>query len=257
MKRRPGLDTRKAPGQVARAGRKMREQVILQSVAPFFEEIEKLGYDVHATSDFDEIERLVQQTGRAGQTPMMSVERLDFTRRDAFWTFLMKDGEAIGGAGVKFVDLGDETFPTYLQRTSRAQYGREDDAIAKFAQPLVDTLAGKLIYIGELEFRRELRGNLRLVMAFGKVLQGLSALKWANFDWMYAIVPEAHLKFDHLYGFFTTIPDALTWVEPVPEGRLNSHAFLAVEGRHIEHLFKVAARRLKDRNSQASSQTPA
>ncbi len=235
----------------------MREQVILQSVAPFFEEIEKLGYEVHATSDFDEIERLVAQTGRANQTPMMSISRLDFTRSQAFWAFLMKDGEAIGGSGVKYIDLEGEDFTAYLQRTSRAQYGRESDPIAEFARPLADTLRGRLIYIGELELRAQCRGSLRLVAAFGKVLQGLAALKWASFDWMYAIVPEAHLKFDHLYGFSLTIPDALTWAEPVPEGRLNSHAFLAVEGRHIEHLFKVAARRLKDRSFQGSSQKPA
>ncbi|UYV38159.1 hypothetical protein N4R57_03455 [Rhodobacteraceae bacterium D3-12] len=234
----------------------MREQVILQSVAPFFEEIEKLGYDVHATSDFEEIQRLVAQTGRAQQTPMMSIERLDFTRKDAFWAFLMKDGEAIGGAGVKYTDLESEPFTEYLQRTSRAQYGRESDPIASFAPPLSDMLKGKLVYIGELEFRTGTRGNLKLLAAFGKVLQGLATLKWPQFDWMYAIIPEEHLKFDHLYGFFVTVPDALTWAEPVPAGRLNSHAFLAIEGRHIEHLFKVAGRRTRLRNYQARGQKP-
>lgn len=234
----------------------MREQVILQSVAPFFEEIEKLGYDVHATSDFEEIERLVAQTGRAAQTPMMSVERLDFTRKEAFWAFLMKDGEAIGGAGVKYVDLEGEDFTAYLQRTSRAQYGRDSDPIAAFAPPLKDMLSGRLVYIGELEFRSGIRGNLKLVSAFGKVLQGLAALKWPHFDWMYAIIPEEHMKFDHLYGFFLTIPDALKWAEPVPTGRLNSHAFLAIEGKHIEHLFKVAARRLRNRRYPEHAQKP-
>ena len=234
----------------------MREQVILQSVAPFFEEIEKLGYDVHATSDFDEIERLVAQTGRAAQTPMMSVARLDFTRREAFWTFLMKDGEAIGGAGVKYIDLEGEEFTAYLQRTSRAQYGRETDPIAAFAPPLVDTLKGRLAYIGELEFRRELRGNLRLLEAFVKVLQGLSSLKWPKLDWIYAIIPEEHLKFAHLYSFTTTIPDALTWAAPVPAGRLDTHAFLALEGRHMPHILRSACARLKRKRSKELSRKP-
>ena len=234
----------------------MREQVILQSVAPFFEEIEKLGYDVHATSDFDEIDQLVPQTGRARQTPMMSPARLDFTRREAFWAFLMKDGEAIGGAGVKYVDLEGEAFTDYLQRTSRAQYDRDSDPIASFAAPVADLINGRLIYIGELEFRRELRGNLRLLEAFVKVLQGLAALKWPKFDWIYAIIPEEHLKFAHLYSFTVTIPDALTWVEPVPAGRLDSHAILALEGRHVGHVLKSAQARLKRKRSKELSQKP-
>lgn len=233
----------------------MREQVILQSVAPFFEEIEKLGYDVHATSDFEEIQRLVTQTGRAQQTPMMSVERLDFTRKEAFWAFLMKDGEAIGGAGVKYVDLEGEAFTDYLQRTSRAQYGRDGDPIAGFAPPLSDMLNGKLVYIGELEFQSGTRGNLKLLEAFVKVLQGLAALKWQKFDWMYAIIPEEHLKFAHLYSFIVTIPDALVWAEPVPQGRLSSHAFLAMEGRHIVHVLKSAKDRLTRKRLKELSRT--
>jgi hypothetical protein len=234
----------------------MREQVILQSVAPFFEEIEKLGYDVHATSDFDEIEKLVAQTGRAAQTPMMSVERLDFTRKDAFWAFLMKDGEAIGGAGVKYVDLEGEAFTTYMQRTSRAQYERDENPIAEFAGPVTDMLQGRLVYIGELEFRASHRGNLRLLEAFVKVLQGLSALKWAGFDRMYAIIPEEHLRFAHLYSFTVTIPDALKWHDPVPKGRLDSHAFLVLEGRHLGHVLASARARLKRKRSKELSRKP-
>lgn len=231
----------------------MREQVILQSVAPFFEEIEKLGYDVHATSDFDEIERLVAQTGRAAQTPMMSVARLDFTRREAFWTFLMKDGEAIGGAGVKYIDLEGEEFTAYLQRTSRAQYGRDSDPIAAFAPPVADYFGGRIIYFAELEFSSDHRGGLKLLEAFVRVVQGMAALKWPDFDWMYAFIPQEHLKFDYLYGCTLTIPDALTWAEPVPEGRLNSHVIVAFEGRHAEYLFSSARRRLRQRVSGSRS----
>lgn len=234
----------------------MREQVILQSVAPFFEEVEKLGYDVLATSDFEEVGRLVAQTGRQKQTPMMSLERLDFTRKDAFWAFLMKDGEAVGGAGVKYIDLEGEAFTSYLQRTSKAQYGCDSDPIKSFAPPLLDMLSGRLIYIGELEFSSGMRGNLKLLEAFVKVLQGLAALKWQGFDWMYAIIPEEHLKFAHLYSFPTTIPDALTWADPAPLGRLDTHAFLAMEGRHIEHVLKSANGRLRRKRLKALSQKP-
>ncbi|MEZ5714156.1 MAG: hypothetical protein R3D85_02630 [Paracoccaceae bacterium] len=222
----------------------MREQDIIQSVAPFFEEIERMGYEVEATSDFDRIAGIVPQTGRKKQTPMMSIDRLDFARSDAFWLILYKDGVPVGAAGAKYVDLEDESFADYLQRTSRAQYSRESDPIARVSAPIRDLFRGRMIYLGELEFLREHRGNLRLLEAFVKVLQGLAAVKWRGFDWIYAIIPEEHLKFAYLYGFLITVPDGISWAEPVPDGRLDSHAFLATEGRHIGHMFKTAKERL-------------
>ncbi len=235
----------------------MREQDIIQSVAPFFEEIERMGYEVEATSDFERVAKIVPETGRLRQTPMMSVSRLDFTRHDAFWLILFKDGTPVGAAGAKYVDLEDESFADYLQRTSRAQYEREDDPIAAIAAPIRDNFRGRLIYLGELEFIREHRGNLRMLEAFVKVLQGLAAVKWRGFDWMYAIIPEEHLKFAYLYGFVLTIPDGITWAAPAPAGRLDSHAFIATEGRHMPHMFRSARDRLKRKRAREPSQKPA
>lgn len=231
----------------------MREQDIIQAVAPFFEEIERMGYQVEATSDFERIMHIVPQTGRKKQTPMMSIPRLDFTRSEAFWLVLLKDGVPVGAAGAKYIDLEDESFFDYLQRTSKAQYGRADNPITKIAAPLHDMFRGRIIYLGELEFLDAHRGNLRLLEAFVKVLQGLAAVKWRGFDWIYAIVPEEHLKIAYLYGFLTTIPDGITWADPVPEGRLNTHAFVATEGRHASHMFRTAKERLLRRRCRESS----
>ncbi len=234
----------------------MREDEILQAVVPFYAEIERLGYSVRASTDFDEIQRLVLQTGRAKQTPMMSISRNDFTADRAFWLFLYKGDEVVGGVAAKYDRLSGESFTSYLRRTSREQYGRDSDPIAHIARPVEDLIQGNIVYIGELEFRSDHRGRLSLLETFAKLIQGLVALKWSDFDWMYAIVPEDHLKFDHVYGFFVTIPDAITWKTPLPEGRLNSHAILAVEGRHIEHLLVSALARFKRRRNREGLQKP-
>ncbi|WP_137701661.1 hypothetical protein [Marimonas lutisalis] len=231
----------------------MREEQILRSVAPFYEEIERLGYDVRASTDFDEIQRLVAKTGRAKQTPMMSIPRNDFTSQRAFWLFLYKDGEVVGGIAAKYDQLGEESFSSYMRRTSREQYGRDTDPIERIAKPVEDLIGGNVVYIGELEFHPDHRGRLILLEAVGKVMQGLAAVKWSDFDWMYAIIPEEHLKFDHIYGFTLTVPDAFTWTAPEPPGRLNTHALLAVEGRHLEHLMVSAAARLRRNRSRADA----
>lgn len=221
----------------------MREDAILRAVGPFYSEIERLGYTVQATTDFEEIKRLVPLTGRERQTPMMAVTRNDFTAKRAFWLFLYKDGEVIGGVAAKYDCLGDESFTSFMRRTSREQYGTEGEAIIEIARPAEDLIRGNLIYIGELELHPEHRGKLALLEAVIKVLQALCAVKWPGFDWMYAFIPEEHLRIAYLYGFYVTIPEAIIWTPPSPPGRLDSHAMVTVEGRHIEHLMKTAQQR--------------
>ncbi|KAA0912239.1 hypothetical protein FLO80_16640 [Aquicoccus porphyridii] len=221
----------------------MREDEILQAVVPFYAEIERLGYSVRASTDFDEIQRLVPQTGREKQTPMMSISRNDFTADRAFWLFLFKGDEVVGGVAAKHDRLGDEGFGSYLRRTSREQYGRDRDPIAQIARPVEDLLQGNIVYIGELEFRNDHRGKLALLEALIKILQVICVMKWPGFDWMYAIIPENHLRIAYLYGFILTIPEAIQWVDPEPDGRLNSHVVLAVEGRHLNHVLKAAKSR--------------
>lgn len=223
----------------------MREQDIIQAVAPFFEEIERMGYEVQATSDFAKIMELVPQTGRQAQTPMMSLMRNDFTEATAFWLFLYKDGEVVGGIGAKYEQLGEESFGSYLRRTSRMQYGCDSDPIDQVAQPVDEMIKGDIVYIGELEFQREHRGNLSLLEAFMRVHQGLCAVKWNRIDWVYAIVPEEHQRFSWLYGFMLSVPGAITWRDPVPEGRLDSHVLLATQGRYLRHVLVNAKARLK------------
>lgn len=225
----------------------MREQDIIQSVAPFFEEIERLGYEVEATSDFEKIIDLVAATGRRAQTPMMSVLRNDFTEETAFWSFLFREGKVVGGIGAKFEPLGREPFASYIGRTARTQYGRESNPISEVAEPANALISGNIVYIGELEFAREHRGNLRLLEAFMRVHQGLCAVKWRNLDWIYAIVPEEHQRFSWLYGFMVSVPGVLKWHDPLPEGRLNSHVLLATEGRFIPYVLRNAKQRLREK----------
>ena len=195
------------------------------------------GYDVYAPRDYEEIPGLVERTGRQKQSPMLSISRNDFAHGDAFWLFLMRDGEAVGGCAAKFSDLRDEPFDAYLRRTSKAQYGRKSDPIATVAGPIVEDLRGRLIYVGELELHPEHRGKVNLLFAFMRLLHGLAADMWSEFDWIYAFVPKEHVKLCDGYGFSWKLPRAITWVEPVPAGRLNSHWLVATKRSHFKHMW--------------------
>lgn len=197
--------------------------------------IQNLGFDVEPVDDFTSIKRRVRNVGRSHENPMMDVDRLDFTQRTAFWLFLTLDGRDVGSVGVKCEDLVDEKFDLYLRRTSRAQYGVFEDPIEEVAAPVRASLGGQMIYIGELEFHPEVRGRRGLLPSFIGYLKALSALKWADFDWMYAFIPERHLLLAHHYEFSMHIPRAITWKAPPPPGRLNSHYLIGLDRQSYRH----------------------
>lgn len=208
-------------------------------VAPCLQSLKMAGFDVVATQNFQQIQKLVEQTGRSQQTPMMDISRLDFTQSTAFWLFLMRDGVAVGGMGVKYVDLGGEAFEQYLRRTSWHQYACEVDPIQRVATPLQNAISRRLIYFGELELRAQHRGKKAVLAAFAKLAKALAAMQWPDFDWMYALIPDEHVALIPIYGFSFQLPNAITWNDPPPPGRLNSHWLVGVDRLCFEHVAAV------------------
>lgn len=217
------------------------ELEIVRRVAPHLDVLKDAGFDIYAPTDFAEIAELVQQTGRATQTPMMSVARNDFTLGRAFWLFLMVDGECVGGCAAQYIDLRDEPFDHYLRRTSKEQYNCETDPIATIARPVAQEINGRLVYLGELEIHPKYRGKLKALSAFVRVLQSIAAMKWPDFDWMYAFVPFSHVKLTGLYGFTWQMPYAIRWVQPAPPGRLDSHWMIGLPKSHFVQFWSCDA----------------
>lgn len=217
------------------------ELEIVRRAAPHMNALESEGFQVYSPTDFSEVAELVQQTGRARQTPMMSISRNDFTLGTAFWLFLKVDGVCVGGCAAHFIDLRDEPFEQYLRRTSQEQYGRTEDPIANIARPVSQEIRGRLVYIGELEIHPKYRGKLKTVSSFMRLLQSISVMKWPDFDWMYAFIPFHHIKLAALYGFTWQMPYAIRWHDPEPPGRLSNHWMVATPKSHFVQLWSTDA----------------
>ncbi|MEX0285128.1 MAG: hypothetical protein AB3N23_11005 [Paracoccaceae bacterium] len=200
-------------------------------------ELTAAGLEVVAPTDFAQIADMVEATGRNRQTPMLSLNRNDFTNRDAFWLFLMKDGQPIAGTAARYTDLGGESFDSYLRRTSKEQYGRQSDPILSVAPPVVSALQGRLIYLGELELHPDHRGRPWQLYRYARIMMGMAVLRWPNFNALYAFVPKQHLKLADGYGFSWKVPRAITWADPVPEGRLNDHWLVATFREDFAHAW--------------------
>jgi hypothetical protein len=221
--------------------RELIEMQLVRKAAPHLQMLDNEGFQLYAPTDFREIPDLVAQTGRAAQSPMMSLSRNDFTQGNAFWLFLMVDGVCVGGCAAHLIDLRDEPFEAYLRRSSQALYGRDEDPIDSIARPVCTEIKGKLIYFGELEIHRQYRGRIKALAAFTRIIQALAVMKWPDFDWMYAYVPFEHVKLTGIYGFTWQMPYAIRWKKPVPPGRLDNHWMIALPRSHFNQVWSCDA----------------
>lgn len=211
---------------------------VLARCATYFALLQGLGYEVNSPRDFNSINRMVAQTGRKKQTPMMSISRNDFAQGDAFWLFLLKDGVAVACASARQVNLGDERADSYLRRTFSAQYENENQ-IGKIALPVSEELTGRLIYFGELEFHPDHRKQPGVLSAFVRILQAEAFSFWPNFDTIFAFVPKEHVRLMWNYGFTTYVPSAVEWNDPVPNGRRSDHCLVTTKRSHFINLWSI------------------
>ena len=219
--------------------RELLELEIMKRAVPCLAYLEAQGFQVVSSDNFMDVERRVAETKRTRQNPMMSIRRNDFTSESAFWLFLEQEGKTIAGVSAKFENLGTEPFDAYLRRTSRHQYDRHADPITHIARPVAEEIKGRLIYIGELEFHPDFRGQRTVFRAFIRLHLSLAAMKW-DFDWFYAYLPDAHISLTSVYSFTWVMPEAITWRDPVPAGRQNDHWMIGFPRKHFEHVWGLS-----------------
>lgn len=208
-------------------------------------ELRRLGYDVLASDDFEQIEALMQKIGSPYRTPMFDVRRNDFNKGGAFWLFLMRRGVPVGGVAARAITLGSESFLDYMQRVSAAQFDMAQP-LAGMAAPLTRRLQGRLVHFGALHMPEEIMENAAVMRSFCHMAVVLAAMSWPEFDWMFAFAPEAHGSLQAAFGFPIVTPYALNWHEPVPFSHANSEAVVYLSKLDLTHLLSLSATRPKD-----------
>lgn len=215
----------------------MTQTQIFKHTAAILSRLAERGIEIYEPSSFSEVPRLLNETGQPSMQPMMSLERNDFAVGEAFWLFLRKEGRCIGGISAKITNLQTEPFSEYLARTSINQYGSSGPAIADFA-PQLDLMKGRLIYFGGVHISKGHQGSREVLSDLAHYARLLAASYW-KFDWMYTIVDYAHRRLAVDYGFDWRIRKALSWHEPIPDGRSNDHMILASSVMDFEHLLRT------------------
>ena len=214
--------------------------------ATFLREIENQGYSIKMVTEFDEVPAIARQSGRDFQMPTFEIAKSHLSAGAAFWLFLYKGDEPVGGAAAIMQDLGGESFDQFLKRTYAHQFPNPNGpTILEVASPVAEMVRGKLVYLGELTFHPSIRGRRNLLGAFVQLLQLTSWMEW-NMDWIYAFIPDRHMRarLDLVYGFSTAIPHAQTWSPPDPDVRSSTEWFVGSSRSQFHHAIKWRAREL-------------
>ena len=216
----------------------MFQMDLTNRAAAHLAKLKELGFDVIATDDFAEVERLVKQTGKPLRSPMFDLRRNDFTQGKAFWIFLTRDGLVVGGLAAKLIELGEESFEAYMHRVSGGQFGLERP-LKDVAAPVNARLKGNLVYFGELYFADEGRGKLRVLKEFGRLSVILAAMTWPNFNWMYAMSRSEHRGMQQVFGFPMITHYALRWNDPKPYMHTDDQVLWYMQKVDLLHLLTI------------------
>ena len=200
-------------------------------------QMQRRNLEVAQATDFEEAENRAKDMGKETFTPMLSSGFNDFSRDDAFWLFLRKNGEDIGCVAARRDSLYTETLSEYWTRTQRRYYGLTyREASGGHAPAALNEIRGNVVYLGEFFISQAARGSRNQLALFTHLLHAYIYLKWKP-DWLYAFVRRNDNRrgYGVEYGFNRHIPVAQTWISP-PAGRQNGEYLTAISREEILHM---------------------
>lgn len=216
----------------------LHKEIILQSAA-LLQTLNEAGFDCDAEDDFANITRQLARENKLAQNPKISLLRNDYVKGSAFWSFLLHEGERVGRLAARYYDLKGEPLGDYLVRTNNAQFGGGREVVDFVAPSVSQMIGGRLIFFGDLDISLRERTSRKTLSAFARLTMVLSGMTWPDFDWMYGFVTKQHARQAELYGFTYRVPRVLTWKEPVPKGRDNTHVLVAIPAADFWHMLRT------------------
>lgn len=164
---------------------------------------------VRPIENFDEVEGIIQGSGKSYITPMGSPDRSLLTGENALWLGAFRGDEVLMLGAARLEDLGSETVAGYWPRLIKWGYGETD---FEFAAPRLQyDLGSRLVYFGDL-YSCAGGMNHRNVRAFTAIGHIMVQEKW-NPDSVYAFIRDRDIERGAAgkYGFTDSEPVPFLW----------------------------------------------
>jgi len=198
--------------------------------------MESRDLEFYVSRQHNEVLKLISEVGKPYIHPMSRVKKRELVDGRAFWLFLRKDGRCIACISVRSISLDGVDFGTFFKKLAAEQYAEKANVVRSVSQPVVDLLSGELVYLGGIEFAPDQRGSIKVLGNFTQYARLMAASLW-EFDWMYTIIAHRHRRLADDYGFETSIRNAVSWADPIPEGLANDQMILTTSKVHFSHVL--------------------
>lgn len=161
------------------------------------ERFRELGLRVRQSSDFNEIEGLVDRLEKPYLTQQLSPNWQEFTEETAFW-LIAEDhaGAPVASIGARMDQLGSEHIASYWFRQLKRIMGdgEKSPISSKHFPPVAYQMKGNIVYFGDLFVKPAIRGAPRFPLrAFSVMAYSLAMVQW-KVDWFYAFFSDKHAK---------------------------------------------------------------
>lgn len=199
-------------------------------------ELNSARLSVEPTVDYASGEERMRSLRKSSFTPMLSSEFHDFSRDDAFWLFLQRDGTDIAGVAARRDYLNSETLSSYWHRSYGRMYSPNGGmASMRHAPPALRDIQGSVAYLGEFYFHPGERGSRNIMRLLSHMLFAYCFIRWKP-DWQYGFIRKQDVErgYASVYGFTLQIPGAQTWIEDVP-GRHSGEYLVAIRQEDLFH----------------------
>ncbi|WP_299146003.1 hypothetical protein [uncultured Tateyamaria sp.] len=197
----------------------MNELRLANMLSLCIEALRAKGYELEQVAHGSDADVRAARVRSKDRSKPFALDKSDFSKAEAFWLFLKKDGQDVAFAAARVNEFEWGELAGYLDVSYRRLYPDCPFFIPKAPQTLLRLMHGRVVYLGELFFSPSHRGDAPNLRLFVHALFCLCVIK-LRADWMFAFVPKKHDRFGYgrLYGFPRLDDAGFQWVK-VPPGR--------------------------------------
>lgn len=222
------------------------ESVRVASIS--LEQLKVAGFEVEATTRFDDLPKLVDEMGKPYLSPLLSPARHDFTDGNSFWLILRAlDGVAVGCVGARLEDLGSGRIDDYWKRVFERHFPDTGPISVTLAGSAETALSGRLAYIGDLFVAPAGASNglgrhsKKYLFYLLHLMHAIVALEWRVSAAYAFISPRDALRgAAGQYGFTIQLPRQKRWRGDAPPGRYNDECLVILPAKDRPAVFRQA-----------------
>ncbi|MQY41514.1 hypothetical protein GG681_02585 [Epibacterium sp. SM1969] len=211
----------------------MKNALVQRKSEQLKEKLSQRGFELRLVQDEQCLGQMFNDIGKTETHPVSELHLDQLKRGEGFWLAMQHEGEFVTCISARVEHLHDRSFGEFWTNHCQSKYPERTHLVDQVSDQLNTTLDGCLVYFGGVQVAEGWQGNIARLKLFCDFARCVAYDRWA-FDWLYTIINRKHRALSRIYGFEEIFDDAVSWVDPVPEGLSNDQVYLASRRQMVE-----------------------